>query len=102
MRVCDEAAQTIAVHSKTLSFDMEGSLEDSDRQIELMRRRDRQDEAAQVGRAFRGATAKVAHAQGRGLQAPNGSRSWTVRDVRSTLIESERVICHKESKPCVV
>ncbi len=39
LRVCDEAAETIAMHSKTLKFDMKGTPENSDRQIEVMRRR---------------------------------------------------------------
>jgi hypothetical protein len=37
--VCDEAAQTIAMQSKTLKFNVEGTLEDYDRQIEVMRRK---------------------------------------------------------------
>jgi hypothetical protein len=37
MRVCDEAAVTIAMHSKTLKFVLKGSHEDLDRQIENMR-----------------------------------------------------------------
>jgi hypothetical protein len=39
IRVCDEAAETIAMHSKTLKFDAEGIRENSDRQIEVMRRK---------------------------------------------------------------
>jgi hypothetical protein len=39
IRVCDEAAETIAMHSKTLKFVMEGSHENLDRQIEVMRRK---------------------------------------------------------------
>ncbi len=39
IRVCDEAAETIARHSKTLKFHMEGSREDSDRQIAVMRQK---------------------------------------------------------------
>ena len=39
IRVCDEAAQTIATYSKRLKFHMEGTRENSDRQIEVMRRR---------------------------------------------------------------
>jgi hypothetical protein len=38
-RICDAAAETIAMHSKTLKFVMQGSHEDLDRQIEVMRRK---------------------------------------------------------------
>ena len=36
VRVCDEAAETIAMHSKTLKFVMKGPHEKLDRQIESM------------------------------------------------------------------
>ena len=39
IRVCDEAAETIAGNSKTLTFVMESSHENLDRQIEVMRRK---------------------------------------------------------------
>ena len=39
IRVCDEAATTIASHSKTLTFVTEGVHENRDRQIEVMRRK---------------------------------------------------------------
>lgn len=39
IRVCDEAAETIAMHSKELKFVMEGSHENLDRQIEVLRRK---------------------------------------------------------------
>ena len=38
-RVCDEAAATLAERHKTLSFVMEGSHDNLDRQIETLRRK---------------------------------------------------------------
>ena len=38
-RICDAAAETIAMHSKTLKFVMRGSHENLDRQIEVMQRK---------------------------------------------------------------
>ena len=39
IRVCDEAAETIAMHAKNLEFRMQGEHEDLDRQIEQIRRK---------------------------------------------------------------
>jgi HEAT repeat protein len=39
LRVCDEAAATIAMHSTTLKFRVDTPREDADRQIEVMRRK---------------------------------------------------------------
>ena len=39
IRVCDEAAETIAMCSKIMEFDMGGSPADSDRQIAAMRQK---------------------------------------------------------------
>ncbi len=39
IRICDEAAATIALHSKSLKVKMEGTHENLDRQIEVMRQR---------------------------------------------------------------